>query len=151
MTGSIRMMLASVKKMLAAGITYKGVNNRIYAPGDTISSQLPRIELNITTPVENFAALGAGRVPVWKIPNIRVDVYSKSPAECDELSSYVEDTFGDNRNYNTATVVIDGTTVNTTGRFYLLRGNGGTQSTALQNKQLWHRSLSFTGKWLQTT
>lgn len=151
MVGSVRIMLAAVKKMLEASVTYKGVNSRIYMPGDTISSQLPRIELNLTTPVENYAALGAGRAPVWKIPNIRVDVYSKSPAECDEVASYIDDAFGDNRNYNASTVTIDGSTVNTTGRFYMLRANGGTQAVVMQEKQQWHRSLSYTGRWLQTS
>lgn len=151
MAGSIRLIQAAFRSLLASGLDYRGVEDRIYLPGETVSSQLPIIKINLPTPEEKAAALGATRAPKWKLSNVNVEIYDKNPAVVDELASRIEDLVADNPNYSVDTVTIDGTVVNTTGRFYLLTGKGGTPNMLLPQKQQYFRSMIYNGQWLQTS
>jgi len=153
--GSVRQIQAAMREQLITYITalggYQGVETRIYIMRDTVSSQLPRIEINCTSPVEQAAAQGATYYPVWHKTQVQVDIWAKSPGQVEETANYVQRAVGTKRNYFPTTVTIDGVSVNTTGNFYNTFGNGGTHCTLNAAKQLWHRTMSFNCNWLETS
>jgi len=140
--GPIVTVEKGIQTLLKAGVT--AVGNRVYIPGNTISSMMPRITISMLTPVERYAGLGLANstTPTWREFTVKLDIWSKKMSDCDTVADTLINYLDQNKTY---------TPTGGDGFWMMLRLTGGSATVLNEPSQIWNRSVNFSGKFMQTS
>lgn len=142
-TGPVVTIQNGLKSLIKTAVT--AVQNRVYVPGDTVSTQMPRVTIVCPTPVERLI-IGSGNSngPTWRDFNAKIDVWDRlgHQQSVDTVADAVINAISNNR-YVTPT--------GGDGNWPMIWVSGGGETRLNESTQVYQRTIRVSGKFLQTS
>lgn len=131
--------------------------NKVYPPGIRQDSAYPRVIVNVTTPEQQFAAMGTGTggYPTWRNYSASLEIFTAQPQHADIIAEEIEDAVAKNPSYRQTTIALTDmrgvtSTVNANGYFIMNRVTGGSITEAMPSFGAYRRTVRVSGRFLQT-